>query len=138
MQPWQVPLFWQTPRALQVCALPQATQLCPEVPQLMLPAPGWQVLLLSQQPEQLPGAQPPPSPPPEHTPATQLCPNPQAEQAVALIPQARIECPAWQAPVESQQPLQLEAMHAALSCGQPGSAAMARSKAGSRRTRYAQ
>jgi hypothetical protein len=105
---------------------------------LLLLAPGWQLLLTSQQPEQVVGAQPPPSPPPVHTPPTHVCPSPQAVQAVPLNPQAVMELPARHAPVGSQQPPQLEARHAALSGGQPDNATRKRTQAESRGRRYAQ
>ncbi len=101
----------------------QSWQPVPLAPHTLSAVPGWQFLLLSQQPGQLLLAQVPPQPSgaPAHLPlqlgvqlwqlpATQLL-VPQAWQAAPLAPQKSTSVPGRQV-VPSQQPLQVETSQA--------------------------
>jgi hypothetical protein len=66
VHPWQLPVLWQTPSALQTWVFPHAWQATPPAPHWALFAPVWQALLESQQPAQL--MQPPSPLPPVQTP----------------------------------------------------------------------
>jgi hypothetical protein len=56
------------------------------------------------------------APPPMQTPGPQV-PAPQFEHVAPLLPHAVVAPPAWQAPVESQQPAQLAALQPAAASG---------------------
>jgi len=89
----------------QVGVVPlQVLQEPPPTPQYRLVTPGWQLPVLSTQPQEAPWHCPSP---------LQDCPETtsQAWHAAPLIPQAEFAAPLWHVPVLSQQPGQLEGSH---------------------------